>query len=115
MKIFLDTAEVADIQRYAAWGIVGGVTTNPTLIAKSGRVFEDVVREICGLVDGPVSAEVTALEARVTGLDWTFAPTLAVPQDDRWGRTYEGYSEDPAIVASYARTPSSRMIEAVPS
>jgi beta-glucosidase len=47
-------------------------------------------------------AEVTALEARVTGLDWTFAPTLAVPQDDRWGRTYEGYSEDPAIVASFA-------------
>lgn len=63
MKIFLDTAEVADIQRYAAWGIVDGVTTNPTLIAKSGRVFEDVVREICGLVDGPVSAEVTALDA----------------------------------------------------
>ncbi|MCQ8186112.1 glycoside hydrolase family 3 protein [Parvularcula maris] len=47
--------------------------------------------------------EITAKEIAVTGLDWTFAPTLAVPQDDRWGRTYEGYSEDPAIVASFAR------------
>ncbi len=45
---------------------------------------------------------VTALELSVSGHDWTFAPTLAVPQDDRWGRTYEGFSEDPAIVASYA-------------
>ncbi len=44
----------------------------------------------------------TALEMRVTGLDWTFAPTLAVVRDDRWGRTYEGYSEDPRIVARYA-------------
>jgi len=63
VKIFLDTAEVADIRKYAAWGIVDGVTTNPTLIAKSGRVFEEVVQEICGIVDGPVSAEVTALDA----------------------------------------------------
>lgn len=47
-------------------------------------------------------AEATAKELRVTGHDWTFAPTVAVPQDDRWGRTYEGFSEDPEIVASYA-------------
>jgi beta-glucosidase len=47
-------------------------------------------------------AEATAEEVAVTGFDWTFAPTLAVPRDDRWGRTYEGYSEDPAIVAAYA-------------
>jgi beta-glucosidase len=45
----------------------------------------------------------TAIEMRVTGLDWTFAPTLAVVRDDRWGRTYESYSENPAVVASYAR------------
>jgi len=44
----------------------------------------------------------TAAEVRATGMDWTFAPTLTVPQDTRWGRTYEGYSEDPAVVASYA-------------
>ncbi|WP_429000956.1 glycoside hydrolase family 3 N-terminal domain-containing protein [Stenotrophomonas maltophilia] len=46
--------------------------------------------------------EITALETRVTGMEWTFAPTVAVPQDDRWGRTYEGYSESPTVVASYA-------------
>ncbi|MES1201775.1 MAG: exo 1,3/1,4-beta-D-glucan glucohydrolase [Pseudomonadota bacterium] len=46
--------------------------------------------------------EITALETRVTGQDWTFAPTIAVVRDDRWGRTYEGYSEDPRIVALYA-------------
>ncbi len=63
MQIFLDTAEVEDIRRYAAWGVIDGVTTNPSLIAKSGRVFEEVIEEICGIVDGPVSAEVTALDA----------------------------------------------------
>jgi beta-glucosidase len=47
-------------------------------------------------------AAATARELRATGIDWTFAPTLAVPRDDRWGRTYEGFSEDPSIVASYA-------------
>jgi transaldolase len=63
VKLFLDTAEVADIRRFVPWGVVDGVTTNPTLVAKSGRVFEEVVREICGIVAGPVSAEVTALDA----------------------------------------------------
>ncbi len=47
-------------------------------------------------------AAATAQQVRTTGIDWTFSPTVAVPQDDRWGRTYEGYSEDPAVVASYA-------------
>ena len=47
--------------------------------------------------------QATAVEVRATGIDWTFAPTVAVPQDDRWGRTYEGYSQDPVLVASYAR------------
>ncbi len=63
MRIFLDTADVDAIRTYAAWGVVDGVTTNPSLIKKSGRKFEDVVAEICAIVDGPVSAEVTALEA----------------------------------------------------
>ena len=57
MKLFLDTAEVDQIRRYVPWGVVDGVTTNPSLVAKSGRVFEEVIREICGIVDGPVSAE----------------------------------------------------------
>ena len=46
--------------------------------------------------------EITAIETRVTGMEWAFAPTVAVPQDDRWGRTYEGYSESPELVASFA-------------
>jgi transaldolase len=63
MQIFLDTAEVDAIRRYADWGVIDGVTTNPSLIAKSGRVFEEVIEEICSIVDGPISAEVTALDA----------------------------------------------------
>ncbi len=63
MQIYLDTAEVEDIRKYAAWGVIDGVTTNPSLVAKSGRVFEEVIEEICGIVDGPISAEVTALDA----------------------------------------------------
>jgi len=62
MKFFLDTAEIADIKALAAVGPVDGVTTNPSLIAKSGRKILDVVAEICGIVEGPVSAEVTATE-----------------------------------------------------
>ena len=63
MQIFLDTAEVEAIRTYAAWGVVDGVTTNPSLVAKSGRVFEEVIEEICSIVDGPISAEVTATDA----------------------------------------------------
>jgi transaldolase len=63
MRFFVDTADVAEIEELAATGLVDGVTTNPSLVAKSGRSFVEVVREICGLVDGPVSAEVTALAA----------------------------------------------------
>ena len=63
MKIFLDTANVDQIREAASWGVIDGVTTNPSLIAKEGRVFEDVVREICEIVDGPISAEVISLKA----------------------------------------------------
>lgn len=63
MKIFLDTANVDEIKEGASWGIVDGVTTNPTLIAKEGRDFETVLMEICELVDGPVNAEVVSLKA----------------------------------------------------
>ena len=63
MKFFVDTADVAEIEDLAASGLLDGVTTNPSLVAKSGRPFLEVVREICGLVDGPVSAEVTATDS----------------------------------------------------
>ena len=62
MKFFADTAEIADIKDLAAIGLLDGVTTNPSLIAKSGRDFKEVTKEICGIVDGPVSAEVVALD-----------------------------------------------------
>jgi transaldolase len=62
MKFFVDTADTADIRDLAATGLLDGVTTNPSLIAKSGRKFLEVVEEICGIVDGPVSAEVVALD-----------------------------------------------------
>jgi len=62
MKFFVDTAETADIKSLAASGLLDGVTTNPSLIAKSGRKFLDVIAEICALVPGPVSAEVAATD-----------------------------------------------------
>ncbi|MGJ8527921.1 transaldolase family protein, partial [Maritalea sp.] len=60
MKFFVDTAEVADIKELNETGLLDGVTTNPSLIAKSGRDFLEVVKEICDIVDGPVSAEVAS-------------------------------------------------------
>jgi len=60
MKFFVDTADVAEIAELAATGLLDGVTTNPSLVAKSGRNFFEVIEEICALVEGPVSAEVTA-------------------------------------------------------
>ncbi|HYL33399.1 MAG TPA: fructose-6-phosphate aldolase [Stellaceae bacterium] len=62
MKFFLDTAIIADIRELAATGLVDGVTTNPSLVAKSGRNFIEAVREICSVVSGPVSAETTATD-----------------------------------------------------
>ena len=62
MKFFADTADIADIKELAETGLIDGVTTNPSLIHKSGRDFIEVTKEICGIVDGPVSAEVVALD-----------------------------------------------------
>lgn len=70
-----------------------GATLFPHNIGLGATRNPELLRQIGGI---------TALETRVTGMEWTFAPTVAVPQDDRWGRTYEGYSESPDLVASYA-------------
>jgi beta-glucosidase len=70
-----------------------GATLFPHNIGLGAARNPELLRQIGGI---------TALETRVTGMEWTFAPTVAVPQDDRWGRTYEGYSESPEVVASYA-------------
>jgi transaldolase len=64
MKIFLDTANLDELKKGAAWGIVDGVTTNPSLIAKEGRPIEEQVARICDIVDGDVSAEVVAIESK---------------------------------------------------
>ncbi|MDP7539223.1 MAG: fructose-6-phosphate aldolase [Alphaproteobacteria bacterium] len=63
MKFFIDTADINEIRDLAATGLLDGVTTNPSLIAKTGRSFFPAIEEICSLVDGPVSAEVTATDA----------------------------------------------------
>ncbi|WP_419741595.1 fructose-6-phosphate aldolase [Paraclostridium dentum] len=63
MKIFIDTANVEEIKEAATWGILDGVTTNPSLIAKEGRDIKEVINEICEIVDGPISAEVISLES----------------------------------------------------
>ena len=63
MKFFLDTANVKEIQEAATLGLLDGVTTNPSLVAKEGRSFKEMLIEICNIVDGPISAEVVSLEA----------------------------------------------------
>jgi transaldolase len=63
MKFFVDTADMKEIRELAATGLLDGVTTNPSLVAKSGRDFKEVIAEICSVVEGPVSAETTALDA----------------------------------------------------
>lgn len=63
MKIFIDSADVAEIREAAAMGVVDGVTTNPSLVAKTGRAFREVIRDICEIVDGPISAEVFSTDA----------------------------------------------------
>jgi transaldolase len=63
MKFFLDTANIKEIQEAASLGLLDGVTTNPSLVAKEGRIFKEMLIEICNIVDGPISAEVVSLEA----------------------------------------------------
>lgn len=63
MKFFIDTADVKEIRELADMGLLDGVTTNPSLVKKANRPFKDIIAEICAITDGPVSAEVTALDA----------------------------------------------------
>ena len=63
MKFFLDTANVEEIRQAASLGLIDGVTTNPSLVAKEGRPFDELIHEICEVVQGPVSAEVVSTEA----------------------------------------------------
>jgi len=63
MKLFIDSADPREVREAASWGLVDGVTTNPSLLAKTGRPYADVLRELCAAIDGPVSAAVVATEA----------------------------------------------------
>ena len=63
MKIFIDSANIAEIKEAHDMGVIDGVTTNPSLIAQTGRKFDEVIKEICSIVDGPISAETVTLEA----------------------------------------------------
>ena len=63
MMLFLDTGNIKEIKDAAAWGVLDGVTSNPSLVAKEGRSFKDLLKEICAIVDGPISAEVVSIEA----------------------------------------------------
>ena len=63
MKLFIDTANIDEITEIADWGIIDGVTTNPSLIAKEGRNFREVIKEIAAIIDGPISAEVISTKA----------------------------------------------------
>ncbi|HUF57434.1 MAG TPA: fructose-6-phosphate aldolase [Thermohalobaculum sp.] len=88
MKFFIDTAEIDEIRDLSETGMVDGVTTNPSLIMKSGRDFREVTAEICGIVPGPVSAEVTALEAQAMIAEGRelagIAPNIAVKVPLTW-------------------------------
>lgn len=63
MKIFIDTANIEEIKEISSWGILEGVTTNPSLLAKEGIKIQDAIRDICSLVDGPISAEVVSMNS----------------------------------------------------
>ena len=67
MKFFIDTANVDEIKEAIDLGMVDGVTTNPSLVAKEGKEFKGLIKEICGIVAGPVSVEVVSLEGRENG------------------------------------------------
>lgn len=88
MKFFVDTADIADIRSLAETGMVDGVTTNPTLIHKSGRKFLEVVAEIAAIVPGPVSAEVVALDSetmlREAAVLRRIAPNVAIKLPLTW-------------------------------
>ena len=68
MKFFIDTAKVEEIKKANDMGVICGVTTNPSLIAKAGRAFEDVIAEIASIVDGPISGEVKATTTDAEGM-----------------------------------------------
>ena len=85
MKFFVDTADVDEIRKANDMGVICGVTTNPSLIAKSGRKFEDVIKEITSIVDGPISGEVKATTTDAEGMIKEGREIAAIHPHDRRG------------------------------
>ncbi|MAK65300.1 MAG: fructose-6-phosphate aldolase [Maricaulis sp.] len=104
MKFFVDTADVADIRELDEAGLVDGVTTNPSLIAKSGRDFIEVTKEICALVSGPVSAEVTALDAPTMLAEGRKLAALADNVAVKLPLTFEGLKACQGLTADGIKT-----------
>jgi transaldolase len=100
MKFFLDTADIADIKKYAAWGIVDGVTTNPSIIAKEGVNLETRIKEIAEIVDGPISAEVVSEDAEGmiaegrTIADWHKNVYVKVPMTSEGLKAVKVFSDE---------------------
>lgn len=104
MKFFVDTADVAEISELNEAGLVDGVTTNPSLIAKSGRDFIEVTKEICALVEGPVSAEVTALDAPAMIAEGKALAALAGNVVVKLPLTFEGLKACRALTSEGIKT-----------
>ncbi|MEL7489206.1 MAG: fructose-6-phosphate aldolase [Pseudomonadota bacterium] len=104
MKFFADTADIAEIRDLLPTGLIDGVTTNPSLIMKSGRDFREVVSEICALVDGPVSAEVTAVEAEQMVAEGKSLATIADNVTVKLPLTIEGLKACKALTADGVKT-----------
>ncbi len=104
MKFFADTADIAEIKDLLPTGLIDGVTTNPSLIMKSGRDFREVVSEICALVDGPVSAEVTAVDAEQMVAEGKSLATIADNVTVKLPLTIEGLKACKALTADGVKT-----------
>ena len=104
MKFFIDTADVSEIKELSTTGLLDGVTTNPTLIRKSGRDFLEVIAEICKIVPGPVSAEVTALESDAMIRQARRLAAIAPNVVAKLPLTWEGLKACRALTAEKIRT-----------
>ncbi|MCP5361263.1 MAG: fructose-6-phosphate aldolase [Hyphomicrobiales bacterium] len=104
MQFFVDTADTNDIRELESMGILDGVTTNPSLIMKSGRDFKEVIKEICGITKGPVSAEVTAIEADAMIAEGKNLATLAENVVVKLPLTWDGLRACRALTDAGIRT-----------